>query len=407
MPTQRPGGEDQPTSFTNAWYGCLIMDTVKADTLRQAATDMSLSFKEHREWSAEGEILQLPQIIDRKACLLLRFGKEDDSMAEMPAFLRQGECYNVEATSKLKYRYFRRLHQALTYLHPEVVKTLVPERKQLRMNTIQFPVKLVPDALPEQFTLDEEYQEPACESLLQSPPSAPFLVTGPFGAGKTRLLAVSALRLLLVQDECRILIATHHIQTANEYVKKYFTPEVLSHYPNVKVVRIVSKMHQKESPVYKTVDDFKEKAVGGDAKDKGREDITQYNLIITTFITMLSLRRVFKDCGYEFTHILVDEGAQAREPECVAAFSCAGPNIKLVIAGDHLQVCICMQVTASTYCMHAPGILTVNNSLAAMYACSQCYHKLTQHFILLAYTRLDLGLVSLDRKPVKKVLLSQ
>ena len=337
--TQRPGGEDQPPSVTNAWHGCLIMDTVKADNLRQAATDMSLRFKEYKGWSIEGEILQLPWIIDRKACLLLRFGKEDSSLVDMPAFLRRGERYPVEATSKLKHRYFRSLRQALTYLRHEVVKTLVPEKIQLRMNTIQFPVNLVPDALPEQFTLDEEYQEPACESLLQSPPSAPFLVTGPFGAGKTRLLATSALRLLLVQDKYRILIATHHIQTANEYVKKYFTPEVLSDYPNVKVVRIVSMMHQKESPVYKTVDDFKEKEVGGNAEDKGREDITQYNLVITTFITMLSLRRVLKDCDYEFTHILVDEGAQAREPECVAAFSCAGPNAKLVIAGDHLQVC--------------------------------------------------------------------
>ena len=335
--TQRPGGEDQPPSVTNAWYGCLIMDTVKADNLRQAATDMSLRFKEYKGWSIEGEILQLPWIIDRKACLLLRFGKEDSSLVDMPAFLRRGERYPVEATSKLKHRYFRSLRQALTYLRPEVVETLVPVNRQLQKNTI--PVNPFPDYLPEQFTLDKEYQEPACESLLQSPSSAPFLVTGPCGAGKTRLLAASALRLLLVQHKYRILIATHHIQTANEYVKKYFTPEVLSHYPSVKVVRIVSKMHQKESPLYKTVDDFKRKEVGGGAKDMEREDITQYNLVITTFITMLSLRRVLKDCVYEFTHILVDEGAQAREPECVAAFSCAGPDTKIVIAGDHLQVC--------------------------------------------------------------------
>ena len=335
MPTEFT---QKPPSFTNDWYGCLIMDTIKADTLRHAATDMSLHFKEHRGLSIEGEILQLPQIIDRKACLLLHFGKEDGSLAGMPAFLRQGECYLVEATSKLKHRYFRSLRQALTYLRPEVVETLVPEKIQLRKNTIQFPFNPLPDNL-EQFTLDKEYQEPACESLLQSPPSAPFLVTGPCGAGKTRLLAASALRLLLVQDKYRILIATHHIQTANEYVKKYFTPEVLSHYTNVKVVRIVSKMYQKESPLYKTADDFKEKAVGGGAKDMEREDITQYNLVITTFITMLSLRRLLKDCGYEFTHILVDEGAQAREPECVAAFCCAGPGTKIVIAGDHLQVC--------------------------------------------------------------------
>ena len=341
--TQKPRDEDQRPGFTNAWYGCLIMDTVIADNLRQAATEINLCFKEHGELSIEGVILPLPKFVDRKACLLLGFGKDEnvDSTSEgMPEFLSLNEQYDVRATSKLKHRYFTCLRRALTYLPPEVVKCLVPRKHQLQMNTIRFPTMDASYNFPEQFTLDEEYQEPACESLLQSPTSAPFLVTGPFGAGKTRLLATSALRLLLADDRNhRILIATHHIQTANEYVKKYFTPEVLSQYGNVKVVRIVTKVSQKDSRshVYKSVDDFKKQ---GFHSKKEREDINQYNLIITTFITMLSLRRVLKDCGYEFTHILVDEGAQAREPECVAAFSCAGLDTKIVIAGDHLQVCI-------------------------------------------------------------------
>ena len=341
--TQRARGKDQPTGSANAWYGCLIMDTVKADNLRQAATEMNLCFKEHGKESIEGEILPVPKFIDGNACLLLGFGKAGGASVGIPSFLSMNERYDVTATSKLKHRYFSCLRRALAYLPFEVVKTLVPEKRQLKMKTrhLSFPLNLVPDDLPVQFTLDKEYQEPACESLLQSPSSAPFLVTGPFGAGKTRLLAASALRLLLVQDKYRILIATHHIQTANEYVKQYFTPEVLSRYAKVKVVRIVIKVSQKasKSRVYKTVDEFKKQKVSyHDSKE--REDIKQYNLIITTFITMLSLRPVLKDSGYEFTHILVDEGAQAREPECVAAFCCAGPDTKIVIAGDHLQVCI-------------------------------------------------------------------
>ena len=342
--TQKPRDEDQPPSFTNAWYGCLIMDTIIADNLRQAATEIDLCFKEHGGRSIEGVILPLPRFVDKKACLLLGFGKDEDAdgtAERMPAFLSLNERYNVRATSKLKHRYFSCLRRALAYLPPEVVKCLVPQKDQLQMNTIRFP-KWDPTDFPEQFTLDQEYQEPACDSLLQSPTSAPFLVTGPFGAGKTRLLATSALRLLLVNARYRILIATHHIQTANEYVKKYFTSEVLMmpQYANVKVVRVVTKVSQKDSAshVYKSVDEFKLQKPGVHSKKK-REDISQYNLIVTTFITILSLRQVLKDCGYEFTHILVDEGAQAREPECVAAFSCAGLDTKIVIAGDHMQVC--------------------------------------------------------------------
>jgi len=39
-----------------------------------------------------------------------------------------------------------------------------------------------------------------------------------------------------------------------------------------------------------------------------------------------------------FTHILIDEGAQTREPEAVAPLGLADDNAKIVIAGDHLQV---------------------------------------------------------------------
>ena len=340
----QPRDEDQPPGFTNAWYGCLIMDTVIADNLCQAATEINLCFKEHEGWSIEGEILPLPMFVDRKACLLLGFGKNEevDGVSKgMPSFLCLNERYDVKATSKLKQRYFSCLRRALANLPFEVVKSLVPQKNQLQMNTLRLPIVHTPDDIPEQFTLDEEYQEPAFERLLQSPTSAPFLVTGPFGAGKTRLLAVSALRLLLMDDRHHILIATHHIQTANEYVKKYFTVEVLSQYPVLKVARIVTKVSQKDPNchVYKTVNDFKKQKLAFPSEKKEKEDINQYNLVITTFITMLSLRQVLKDCGYEFTHILVDEGAQAREPECVAAFSCAGLDTKIVIAGDHMQVC--------------------------------------------------------------------
>jgi len=38
-----------------------------------------------------------------------------------------------------------------------------------------------------------------------------------------------------------------------------------------------------------------------------------------------------------FTHILLDEGAQTREPEVIAPLSMAGKNTKIVIAGDQNQ----------------------------------------------------------------------
>ena len=43
-----------------------------------------------------------------------------------------------------------------------------------------------------------------------------------------------------------------------------------------------------------------------------------------------------------FSHIFIDEAAQAREPETIAAFSRAGHMTKIAIAGDHKQVCACV-----------------------------------------------------------------
>ena len=43
-----------------------------------------------------------------------------------------------------------------------------------------------------------------------------------------------------------------------------------------------------------------------------------------------------------FTHILIDEGAQTREPETIAPLSMANCHTKIIIAGDNQQVHICI-----------------------------------------------------------------
>lgn len=39
-----------------------------------------------------------------------------------------------------------------------------------------------------------------------------------------------------------------------------------------------------------------------------------------------------------FSHILLDEAAQAMESEAITPLMCAGEDTKLVLAGDHMQV---------------------------------------------------------------------
>jgi len=56
---------------------------------------------------------------------------------------------------------------------------------------------------------------------------------------------------------------------------------------------------------------------------------------VTTFINTQQLLQLRVR---PFTHILIDEGAQSREPEAVAPLSLADKHTKIVIAGDHMQV---------------------------------------------------------------------
>jgi superfamily I DNA and/or RNA helicase len=50
------------------------------------------------------------------------------------------------------------------------------------------------------------------------------------------------------------------------------------------------------------------------------------------------LWKFYQDGRLRFTHILIDEAAQALEPECVTPLAMADGNTKIVLAGDHMQV---------------------------------------------------------------------
>ena len=320
-----------------AYYVLLFMSDMLAGHLRQAASWVSLMFQNE---VVEGTIRRLPKHFWSRSCLAVGIDETHSKVGDfhgqsMPVFLAQGSSQRVDVNFILKHSYFTSLRKAVCILPPYMVDKLVPDEKTLktRMRTeeavdVDYPVL-------DQFDLDTDYQEPACHSILQSSNAAPFLITGPFGAGKTRLLATVALRVLLQNPKCVILIATHHIRTADQYIEKYFgkllEDDNFKMKENLKVVRVVGKdaIHDSKCKYIKIVSSM------------DPETVNKYNLIVTTFGIMLQLQRVMrKKCSY-FTHIFIDEGAQARESETLGAFSHAGPDTKIVIAGDHKQV-VCM-----------------------------------------------------------------
>ena len=66
--------------------------------------------------------------------------------------------------------------------------------------------------------------------------------------------------------------------------------------------------------------------------------IRGHNVIITTLASARMLWKFYQDGRLRFTHILIDEAAQALEPECVTPLVMADGKTKIVLAGDHKQV---------------------------------------------------------------------
>ena len=62
-----------------------------------------------------------------------------------------------------------------------------------------------------------------------------------------------------------------------------------------------------------------------------------HRIVVTTLSTSKLLYALELGQGF-FSHILIDEAAQALEPETITPVALAGPSTKLVFTGDHMQV---------------------------------------------------------------------
>ena len=241
----------------------------------------------------------------------------------------------VKVEFLLKHSYFQNLHRAVNWLPDEGVRKLLPKVNDLEVYVKQSKCK---KPQMENFVLDYEYQFDALCKILSATPKAPFIVSGPFGTGKTKLLATAALMFLLGEGRPtpgtrpRILLAAHHLQTADSYLDMYFGPAKKNNkrMKGVRLVRLVVNDKYQYRGQY-------ERFVKVARWEK--DNLGECHLIITTLLTTLQLKWHCKTLkpGF-FTHILVDEAAQAREPELTAVLSLADEHTKVVLGGDHLQV---------------------------------------------------------------------
>jgi len=229
---------------------------------------------------------------------------------------------------ELKHSYFNNLHAAVECLSPAIIARIVPEVQTFAANH-QIGV---PD-LHQYERYCSEDQLNALQAIATCPSTGPpVVIAGAFGTGKSRVLAIAAHYFFQgkkSKQPARVLVCTQQRASADTFLDCYLS---LMDTQGEEVYHIrspygASTPHLKRW--YRSIPDFRSYIERSSYRNRSKF------LIITTCMTALQLAKIVPH-GF-FTHILLDEGAQMREPEAIAALSMAGRNTKIVIAGDQNQ----------------------------------------------------------------------
>nr|XP_023024171.1 probable helicase with zinc finger domain isoform X1 [Leptinotarsa decemlineata] len=169
-------------------------------------------------------------------------------------------------------------------------------------------------------------------------PLPPILVIGPFGTGKTFTLA-QAIRELIKEPNNRILLCTHSNSAADLYIKDYLDQWVEAGEENARPLRIYYKKRwvTTVSPIVQKYCLIRNNGNVRTFEIPTIEDIMKHKIIVVTLSTSVYLSAMGLPQGY-FTHILLDEAAQAIECETVTPLAVAHENTRVVLAGDHMQL---------------------------------------------------------------------
>ena len=240
------------------------------------------------------------------------------------------EIFEFDVKFEVKHSYFDSLHYSVDKISDIALKRIVPCAEDFKDRP---DLSQIPRSTYFQHKLDS-FQFTALQTMVSSCSTAPVLIPGPFGSGKTRLLTIATECFIESAKEkgypSRVLLCCHHQDSADIFMKQYFFP-MLQDQENpwsIDVVQVTSQAHSKRKLRYcMSFNEFEE-----------MKDIylsKPYLVIVTTFLTALRMSD-FIPPNF-FTHILINGGAQAREPECIAPLCMANKNTHIVIAGDSKQ----------------------------------------------------------------------
>ncbi|XP_072098762.1 probable helicase with zinc finger domain isoform X1 [Mobula birostris] len=164
----------------------------------------------------------------------------------------------------------------------------------------------------------------------------PVLIIGPYGTGKTFTLA-QAVKHILKQQDTRILICTHSNSAADLYIKDYLHPYVEAGNPQARPLRVYFRNRWVKT-VHPVVQQYcLISSTHSTFQMPQKEDILRHRVVVVTLSTSQYLCQLDLELGL-FTHILLDEAAQAMECETIMPLALANRHTRIVLAGDHMQL---------------------------------------------------------------------
>ena len=161
---------------------------------------------------------------------------------------------------------------------------------------------------------------------------SPVIIAGPFGCGKSHTIQ-HAIVSLLRDDSCRhrILLCTRSNSAADLHVEKI--DQQLSSQVNMLRVYYHERKVNTISVSVRKYCMFN----GLDLRYPTREEVLKSQIVVATLATCYSLQDLNLGADF-FTYVFIDEAAQVLEVDALGAITLAGPNSKVVLAGDAYQV---------------------------------------------------------------------
>lgn len=321
------------------------LDADKVSYAKQASEGVTLTYNRtiiKKQPALEIKHLTIVKTIFEKGNERIYLELENGDFLLLSSMLKtSGASITVSAKFILKHSYFDRLRKAVNHLTDSVIRSkLMPchhtdfysENTPGYRQTSMIPCVRSHVNLDKREGMGRNPQMQALHKVLNADCSkAPILVIGSFGTGKTRLLARAAYQILQNDKTTKVLICAHHQKSVDKMLENYFGEMIDDGWYFEKYLTrlIPAEGHYEINPRF-------EKYYCSLQKLK-RKPVDTLRLVLCTFSSSLSLFNHLKGSRH-FTHILLDEGAQSREPESVIPLCLATSETKIVIAGDHKQV---------------------------------------------------------------------